>query len=232
MRINDTSNKHISLYHDFLFWTKAEDDSDTLADFIRNANFALDNVVRKIYQVDAKWQYDDRNNVDYPIATADLVSGQTNYSLADSHLRISRVRIKNSKGTWVTLNPVDRNDLSDTDLNSTGTPTQYDKLGGGVFIRPTPDYSQQDGIEITFQRGSNYFAENDTTKEPGFDSLFHRYISLLPAKDFTATNDMAGQYRTILNELEVLDQEVIQLYGTRDRDGTFKASLKRTKRHY
>src|SRR5437763_632330 len=82
MRINDSSHKEQSLYHDFLFWTGAKEVSIDYTSFVRSANFALDAVVRKIFQTSGRWQFDDANDTDLPIATTDLVANQDNYTIA------------------------------------------------------------------------------------------------------------------------------------------------------
>ena len=45
---------------------------------------------------DDRWQFDDTNHTDYPIATTNLVANQRTHVLSVSHLRITRVEIKTS----------------------------------------------------------------------------------------------------------------------------------------
>lgn len=234
MRINDSSNKHISLYHDFLFWTKAVDDADTLADFIRNANFAMDAVLVALLSNDRSWQHDDWNNTStLPISNLTLTSGQNDYGLADRHLSISSVRVKDRNGNYVRLERKDRVDMTDYELSRSGTPETYDKIGRSIIVNPTPDYTVADtGVELTFQQGSNYFTAADTTKEPGFDDPLHRYISLLPARDYCATNDMNNQYTVIERELQKLDLALVNYMKQRDGDKTYSFKVKRNPVNY
>jgi hypothetical protein len=232
MRINDSSNKEQSLYHDFLFWTGAKNVSVDLTDFIRSSNFALDAVVRKIFQTSGRWQFDDANNSNLPIAITDLVAGQDNYTLADEHLRISRLRIKDKQGNWKTLRPIDRRDENDRQLARTGEPEVYDKLGRSVLPLPVPDYNAAGGVEITFDRGSNYFAITDTTKQPGIPSPFHRYISLYDARDYVLANEIPNKLQVIDTEIQRLDADLIQFIAYQDRDEKPSMSVKRTLEFY
>lgn len=228
MRFNDAANPELSLYHDFLFWTGAKNISVSLPDFTRSANFALDSVVRKIFQASGRWQFDDANNDDLPIAVTDLIANQDNYTLADSHLRISRFRIKDRHGNWKTLRPIDRRDESDRQLAKTGEPHVYDKMGRSVLPLPIPDYSVAGGVELTFERGSNYFAVADTTKEPGLPMPFHRYISLYAAQDYVLANSIPNKLQSITTQLQQLDQDLIQFIAYQDRDEKPNMTVERT----
>ena len=103
----------MDLYSDARFWCGiANTDTTTypLADFTRNANFALDRVSSLIM----KW--DDTNNTDLPIATTSLVASQQDYGIAVGHLKVLKVRIKDQQGNWVSLDPINRRDLTDSQL--------------------------------------------------------------------------------------------------------------------
>lgn len=232
MRFNDATNKEQSLYHDALFWVGAKELSFDITEFTRSANFALDAVLRKIYRTDGRFQYDDRNNTDLPIATTDLVAGEDHIPLEDKHLKIERFRIKDKQGNWKTLKPIDRREASDDQLNETGEPEYYDKLGNNAFLIPAPDYSVEGGAELQFQRGSNYFTVSDTTKEPGFPSLFHRYISLFPARDHVLANTIPNKLQAIDVEIQRLDKELLEFFADRDRDDKPRFGTKPTTEIY
>lgn len=222
MHFNDSTNKELSLYHDALFLTGAKSTTFDIVDFTRSANFALDAYVRKVFQLSGRWQYDDPNHVDgngnptMPIGTTDLMAGQDNITLADEHLRISRVRIIDKHGNWKTLEPIDRRDETDEQLAATGEPCVYDKLGRSILPLPIPDYSVTKGVEVTFERGSNYFTPTDTTKTPGIASPFHRYISLLPSQDQPGVS--VDRQQIITNNLKELDADLVQFIAYQDRD--------------
>lgn len=232
MRFNDATNKELSLYHDALMWAGAKELSFDITRFTRSANFALDAVLRKIYKADGRFQYDDFNNTDLPIATTDLVANKDHIPLEDGHLKVTRFRIKDKQGNWKTLKPVDRRELTDDQLNETGEPEFYDKLGNNAFMIPKPDYSAEDGAELQFQRGSNYFAIDDTTKEPGFPVPFHRYISLLPARDYVLSETIPNKLQPIDTEIQRLDTELVEFFAFRDRDERPRFGVKRTTEFY
>ena len=219
MQLRNDANPELSLYHDFLFWSGAKTVSVVFSDFVRNANFALDAVVRKIFETAGRWQFDDANNTDsLSVATTDLVANQPDYSIADAHLRISRFRIKDRQGNWRTLHPVDRRDESDRQLAKTGEPRVYDKMGRSLLPLPIPDYSIAGGVELTFERGSNYFAVTDTTKQPGIPTPFHRYVSLYAARDHVVARSIPNKLQVIDTEIQRYDADLMNFVAYQDRD--------------
>ena len=212
----------MDLYSDARFWCGiANTDTTTypLADFTRNANFALDRVSSLIM----KW--DDTNNTDLPIATTSLVASQQDYGIAVGHLKVLKVRIKDQQGNWVSLDPINRRDLTDSQLTATaGDPKRYDKAGNSLFLYPKPSYASSGGLEVQFQRGASYFATTDTTKTPGFATHFHRLVSLYAALDYCETNDFDKRAAKIRANIQTLEAELITHYSSRDLDA--KISLK------
>lgn len=186
MRINDSSNQHLSLYHDCLYLAGASSTEYPFnPDYVRNANLAMDLVSGYIMRFDSTWSWRDHNRTTQPIADGDLTSGQSVYPLTLGHLKVLRVRVKDSDGNYHTLKPRSRRSLNDDELAATGVPTSYSKQGASIVLNPTPDYSvSTTGMELECQQPVDYFDTDDTTKEPGFAQPFHRLISLLPALDF------------------------------------------------
>ncbi len=217
MKINDASNPEESLYHDALDMVDADSTTWTFAKFVRSANFALDALVRKILTVNGRWKFADSNDTVTGTYKTNLVSGQGDYTIADSMLTIVRLRILDAQGEWKTLDPLDRRDLTDDDLNETGEPTGYDKNGRSLVLVPTPDYSATLGIELTVQTGSNHFAVTDTTKTPGVESIFHRYISLFAARDY-AQKYNKDRVSIIDVDMQRMEKDIEEFYATRDQD--------------
>lgn len=234
MYFYDTANPEQSLYHDFLFWIGAEYDTTVVfTDWTRSANFALDYAVRKIFQAMGDWKWDDANNSDLPIATTDIVSGQENYTIADEDLRINRVRFMDQNGNWHTLDPRTRREDKDHLLAKSGRPRTYFKQGRSIFPLPVPNYEMSGGIEIEFERGSNYFTVDDTTTAPGIPTPFHRYVSLLAANDFCIANvQLAPRLAPIQNAIAALDADLIEFMSHQDRDEKPKLKLRRSTEHY
>jgi len=185
------------------------------------ANNALERVESLILQADTRWQFDDTNNTDLPIATTALVADQQDYSFATSHLSITRVELKNSDGNWILLKPFDQNDLynqSLTDyLKSSGTPMYYDKLGSSVFLYPKPNYSQASSLKIWFKRGPSYFVVGDTTKFPGFNALYHDLIPYWIAYDYAVANGLKNANQ-LMSAIQQKEQALLDDYALRNKD--------------
>jgi hypothetical protein len=158
------------------------------------------------------------------------VAGTSKYAISITWLKIGRVRVKDSGGNWITLTPVDRRDLTDAQLTGSGTPSQYDLLGNYLYLYLTPSYSSSGGLEVQFQRGASYFAYTDTTKTPGFDSDFHRLISLYSALDYCLVSGLNQKAAGIQGKINAMEAEFLERYSQKDTDA--KISLKPSKNDY
>ncbi len=221
-------------------------DTNLLATFTRLLNEGLNKVVSLILQSDNRWQWDDNNNTDFPIATTNLSttlgSEQQDYSFDVSFLKITRVEILDNTGAWNLLKPIDQADLYDqslTDfLKSAGRPTYYDKIGNSIFLYPKPlatAVTSLAGLKVWFQRPPSYFVAADTTKVPGINSLFHRLIALYASKDYALINSlpvaggvMRGGFKTgLLAMVDDAEQSVIESYAMRNKDEHIRISAKK-----
>lgn len=212
------------LIKDTKFWagiSETDTTSYTNAEIIRSYNFNLDLIITKLTRVSGTWQFDDSTYTDMDIATNNLVANQDNYTIGNDMARIQRLRVKDTNGTWITLTPKDRRELSDTDLNSTGTPMYYDKIGSSLMLYPVADYSSTGGIEIQYQRGANYIDQTDVDNDValGISPQILRWASLLAALDYTETNEMENRSAKIRNRIQEMEAEALALYSDRDRDG-------------
>lgn len=206
----------------------------------RNINRAYDDVVTLILGADGRWQWDDTNNTDLPIGVTNLASGQQDYSFAVDHLVVTRVEVKDSNGNWTALTPMDQNDLNTasfnslssnkpggvfTDrqsltafLNTPGIPLYYDKLASSIFLYPAPNYNSTGALKVYFQRGPNYFATNDTTKQPGFATHLHRYLSVSAAYDFALAKGLTNKLTSLKNEMIEWGSKITEFYTYRPKD--------------
>lgn len=185
------------------------------------ANNAFDRITSLIIQADGRWQWDDSNNTDLPIAVADLVANQQDYTLSAAHLELTRAEIKDQNGNWNLLDPIDQTDVynqSLTDFMKTaGLPVYYDKLAGSVFLYPKPNYSQADSLKLYFQRPPSYFVLGDTTKQPGFNSLYHELIPLWIAYNFAIANGKENG-TAIYKQIQDKEEAMIADYALRGKD--------------
>lgn len=207
-----------SIVADIDYWAGTDSVTYPIADKTRNANQALSSVVEKIMRSAGRWQFDDTNYDDLPIATTDLIANQYGTSLATTHVKVARVRVKDTQGKWRILEAIDRRDLTEDQLNETGVPKWYDKLGVSLFFYPLNNYGVEGGVEVQFERDADYFETDDTDKAPGFASPFHRLISLYAALDYTEPNELEARSRKIRARIEKMEAELVEFYSDRDRD--------------
>ena len=187
----DKSNSIIADIDFLLFGDGSTFNSDySIEDRTRNVNIALDEVVAELFKADPNFMWDDTTNPDFPIATIDLEVGKDHYTIPDETLVIHRMRVKDRNGSWITLTPVMRRELTDSELASSGTPSKYYKIDNALFPIPVPDYGATGGVELEFQRGANHFTTTDTDKKPGFNPQFHQYLSVGAALRYALANNM------------------------------------------
>lgn len=225
MQFNGDANNN-DIVSDIDYWAGTDVNSYPLIDKARNSNLALDRTVALIMRSDQKWEWDDQNNVDLPIAVTDLVAGQQDYSISITHLKIVKVRIKDATGKWISLDPVDRRDVTDSQFQEgSGDPRRYDKVGNSFFLYPASSHSSAGGFEVQFQRPPSYFVPGDTTKTPGFASIFHRLVSLGAAADYCAAHGLDSRLAKINAKIADIEAELIVFYATRNRDEKQSLSL-------
>jgi hypothetical protein len=190
----------------------------SLTDRTRNVNNAWDEAVAELYKADPNHKWDDTTNSDLPFATLDLTEDQDHYSLLDSALVIHRVRVKDRNGAYKTLTPAVRSELPDDILNATGDPTHYYKIGGVVFPVPVPNYGYDDGVELEFQRGANHFTITSVNDAPGFNSQFHRFLSVSAALDYAIAQGMAKKEKSLSELKEQIRMKMVEHYQLRSPD--------------
>ena len=192
-------------------------------DITYSINRALEHISSVIREAQGRWQWDDTNQTDFPIATTGLVTDQQDYSLdGTSHFRIERVEVKDSAGAWTKLLPIDQADVynqSLTDLLKTsGRPQYYDKEGNSLILYPKPSYTQTASLKLYFERGPSYFSTSDTSKTPGFNPLYHRLLSLYAAHDYAFLNVMKDLDKNLIGEIAVMESALTTSYALRDMD--------------
>ena len=200
---------------------RANSSSYSTDDITSSSNRALDREVAVIRDAQGRWQFDDSNNTDFPIATTGLVANQQDYGLDPTHYRIERVEVLDEAGNWTKLTSIDEADIynqSITDfLSGAGVPQYYDKTANSLFLYPKPNYTQSASLKVFYERGPSYFTSADTTKTPGFNPMFHSLIPLWCAYDYAFVNqlDIADRLRA---EIASMEENLISYYSLRDKD--------------
>jgi hypothetical protein len=231
MRVSGETND-LDLYSECLSWCGIDETDTTtlpLKTFVRSANFGLDRVISLILRAGRK-EFDDNNNSGELLdVTENLVSGKAKYAIDVTWLKMGRVRIKDSSGNFVTLQEVDRRDLTDAELRAdNGDPKKFYNLGNYSYLVPAPNYDSSGGLERQYQRGASYFAYDATTTVPGFDSDFHILIALYGARDYCEKNDLEKRAAKIRAKIgnppsegivgSGLENELMERYTSKDID--------------
>lgn len=200
-------------------------------DLTYSINRALEKVTSLIREAQGRWQFDDSNDTDFPIATTALVASQQDYALdGTSHFRIERVELKSTSGNWSKLIPFDQIDVYNQPisglLTTPGNPAYYDKIGNSLFLYPAPNYAQAASLKLYFERGPAYFLTTDTIKTPGFNPLYHRYLSLVAAHDYALIHELPvqggiirGGFKTgLVAQISDMEDDIATYYSLRDVD--------------
>lgn len=212
-------------------------DTSLLATITRYINEALNRVATLVLQVDGRWQFDDNNNTDFPIATTNLVttlgSEQQDYSFAVTFLKVLRVEVLDNTGAWTKLTPFDQVDIYDnslTDLMKTpGLPLYYDKQANSIFLYPKPlgtSVTAANGLKVWFQRPPSYFTTSDTTKVPGFQSIYHRLVAMLASRDYAVTRGLTNA-KAISDLATLQEQDLQDAIALRSKDEHVRLSGKK-----
>lgn len=204
---SDANNQDICSFADQL--VKTNSSSFPIADKTRQANYALRTIWGDIFDAYGGWIYDDSNLTDLPEATTDLVANQQFYALPVNISQIVGLEFQNVGGTWIPLTPVTlekihQNGYAESEfLKTPAVPMFYRPTATGVKLYPPANFSQLQSLRVQISRDISSFSVTDTTKQPGFDPLFHEGVPLFMALQYAKINSlpvaggvMRGGYKT------------------------------------
>lgn len=176
-----TNQDIVSLANDLV---NMDDIEYPLINKARDANIALREIWTWIHDAYGGWMYDDSNNTtNFPTATAALVASQKDYNLPSEALTVRGVEVQNrNSGVWQKLTPKTEEQIRDIIaekqfLNVPAQPMYYTPYANSVRIYPASNYAQAASIRVSYDRGVTIFLPTDTTKAPGFNSLFHEAVA-------------------------------------------------------
>lgn len=196
------------------------------ADRLISINNYYNRVATTILQSQDDWDFDDKNNTDYPILTTSLVANQQDYSLPTNAFKIKRVEVSYDGTNWYKAEPMDVNEKSfdntQTSINNqfqTSKP-YYDAQYNAIFLYPVPTVNSTNGLKIWISRQVTEFTSSDLTtgtKVPGFDANYHQILAYGPSYEFglAVGKDNAD---TLKKELEQMMSELRVYYGSKDAD--------------
>ena len=232
MTFNDTTNKNgmIQSCETWLFgndYGAITGNTNLLATFTRLINNGLDEVISKILSCDNKWQFDDSNYTDYPIGVTNLVNLQQDYPMSVSQIKIIAVEVKDNEGNWRQVQQLDIKDIQAynttiTDFMETaGFPLYYDVKADSLFLYPKPataNVTLTNGLKVYYQREPSYFVSTDTTKKPGFASVFHDIPVLYACTQYAKANSMTSKARELDAEIQKRVKDMVDFFSQRDAD--------------
>lgn len=189
-------------------------DSLTNEEVIRCINLAIDDYSFLALTSSRRWNIDDYNNTDFPIASATVNSSETSVPLETEVLNLEEV-------TWngVILRPIDRSEFKDqtpTEVyGSSGTPVAYDYDSHNLFLYPVPNATGT--VQIHYSRPENYFATTDTNAAIGLPRIHHKYIIANASEQIAfAKNDPT--YQKFLLRKNTEETKIKEFFGLRDQD--------------
>ncbi len=204
-------------------------DATRLKRFTGDVNNAYSRVATLILKADGRMQWDDPNHTNSPVAEANLVDTQKKYEIFEAlpialqdWLEIESVEILDENDNGVLLDPVDIQDIRGEGIAESeyrdvnGTPLEFDFDGAEVKLYPAPDYDKTDGLIIFFKRSPSYFASTDTTKVPGFATLFHELLPLW-ASYWWGMSKGLGYVIGVRREITVLEEALTKFYSDRKK---------------
>lgn len=206
------------------------------AQFVRHLNEANREVWSVIFHAFEGWQYDDSNFADLPQATINLVSGTRKYAIPSDALTMKRVEIYTSAGAVQTLKPTTLDQIKDLApgvgvddfMKSNGTPLYYRLLNGIIELFPAPSYSYTAGLKFYFDRDISEFVAGDTTKNPGFASIFHITLARRASVAYlTARLPDNKSLPVYIAQIKIDNDNIRRFYGKRFEDLKPKVAGKR-----
>lgn len=250
-QFSDTSLKNgIVEKIDFLLFgsSTANTTEFPLVDKAREVNDWYRTVMGWIFEVCGNWSFDDSNYTNLPIARANCVLDQHDYSFPSDYVEIEEIHYKDSSGIWHKLLPLDRkeimgvgtyesgiiggvvNQASEEFLKTSGTPKYYDKLANSYWLYPAPDRTSTDldSLRVYYTRDAAYsgtvsitggpFISTDTTKTPGFNVLWHMVLAYGAAYNYAIANGRTEKISVFLNEIARYQQMIKEHYARRKQD--------------
>lgn len=187
-------------------------------------NDHLNRIQTSILRSQDEWDFDDKNNSDLPILTADIVAGQQYYTLPTGMIDMKRLEISFDGTNFHKAMPLDINerqtDTSNISDFSSNEP-YYDLVASDTFtLYPVPTANVTGGLKIWISRTPVEFTSAELTtgtKEPGFESLFHQLLAYGPAMDFCMARNLP-QYSTIKLAYDEMMQSLVNHYGDKQED--------------
>lgn len=174
---------------------------------------------------DVRFRWDDTNHTALPEGTRELTINVSDYSFQTDEqsnriLTLIGVSILQN-GVYVPLTPVDRNDPYYDPSNfgqSTGTPTQYDKIADNIIrLDKKPSATVSAGLKYYFQRAPSYYTAASTTTTTGFAPVLDRGFIIASAYDCALTLGLPN-LQALAVERQIEKENVVKYFESRNED--------------
>lgn len=240
LQFNNISSRELGLVQDCedtlnFSPTSISGNTALLAQFTRSMNTWYHKVVTMILDSQDSWDFDDSSNSDYPVGTIPLTTARDIALPASSKiLKIKRVDVTYDGSTFYKAELIDTGEIglglgndTNTDGRFSKTKPFYDMVGSnGIWVYPeasSTDVGNGAKIRIEFYRDITEFVVGDTIKTPGFDTPFHRMISLGASYDYALIKNLPTQ-TGILTLLTDYETRLKRYYGQKITDSQFNLS--------
>ena len=230
MVFSDTTNKN-GVIQQIEFRTQLGDaaisgDATLLKQFTFEINNAYMKATEIIITSDGAWNWDDTGYTNMARATTDLTINQSDYGVmaasptsGQDWLEIAGVNAKDSSGQWYRLtykeNKFFGTPKQERDTTS-GQPTSYYFDGTQIYLDAKPNYSSSGGLEVLFNRLPLQFSSTDTTKRPGFNTMFHEYLVLKPVYWWEKYRKVGNPEQT-KRDIAEMERDMGRFYGNRGK---------------
>lgn len=174
---------------------------------------------------DTRFRWDDTNHTALPEGTRELTINVSDYSFQTDEqsnriLTLLSVAILQN-GVYVPLTPVDRNDPNydpSTFGQSTGTPTQYDKIADNIIrLDKKASATVSAGLKYYFQRAPSYYTAASTTTTTGFAPVLDRGFIIASAYDCALTLGLPN-IQALAAERQREEEKIVSHFESRNED--------------
>lgn len=212
------------------FLSDSDSTSYSAANLLITINQAYEEVIAKILNADGRWQWDDSNRTDFPIATTTLVNSQPDYTFDVAQLKVLGVSVLDNLGNFYPLVPIDFEDIKFSGVDPSeyyetdGRPAYYDKQGSSLVLHPAPDngvsVTLAAGLKVFFQRTADLFTSAQVTtgtKVPGFASPFHMILAYKAAIPY-CIKYKPERVASLEFKAQQMEADMIRFYTKREKD--------------
>ncbi len=203
---------------------------------LQDINNGVDEVSSLIQGADGDWQYDDANQPTtdqgdgtggLPVATTSIVAGVQDTTLNVPFLKIEKVFIHQFDGdiTWQELryNPDKSRFLNINSTQDVGVPREFCLIGNSIFFDVYPNYSSVGGLAATYTRTSLKFGTGTggtlaTTAAPGWNSQFHKYLSLYAQREWLEAYEKGNSHlNKVIVRMQVMAKAITSFYSSKKK---------------